>query len=151
MKICSQKLFTSLILILLSGHLLAAPIDDQRRNQAKRIHDRLTGVPASNSMLDEMESLLAIDSSGRTAAAKAMENPAFYNVTLKNFVTPWSNEEQTVFAALNDYTATVIGMIRDDVDFRELLHGDIIYIGNSSSLGIRSVACRRSGAVRDHR
>lgn len=136
MKIGSQKLFTSLILILLCGHLLAAPIDDQRRNQAKRIHDRLTGVPASNSMINEMESLLASDSSGRTAAAKAMENPAFYNVTLKNFVTPWSNEEQTVFAALNDYTATVIGMIRDDVDFREILHGDIIYIGNSSSLGI---------------
>lgn len=136
MKIGSQKLFTSLILILLSGHLLAAPIDDQRRNQAKRIHDRLTGVPASNSMINEMESLLASDSSGRTAAAKAMENPAFYNVTLKNFVTPWSNEEQTVFAPLNDYTATVIGMIRDDVDFREILHGDIIYIGNSSSLGI---------------
>ena len=136
MKIGSQKLFTSLILILLCGHLLAAPIDDQRRNQAKRIHDRLTGVPASNSMINEMESLLASDSSGRTAAAKAMENPAFYNVTLKNFVTPWSNEEQTVFAALNDYTATIIGMIRDDVDFRKILHGDIIYIGNSSSLGI---------------
>ncbi len=136
MKIGSQKLFTSLILILLCGHLLAAPIDDQRRNQAKRIHDRLTGVPASNSMIDEMELLLEEVPSGKSAAVKAMENPAFYNVTLKNFVTPWSNEEQTVFAPLNDYTATVIGMIRDDVDFREILHGDIIYIGNSSSLGI---------------
>jgi hypothetical protein len=136
MKISSQKLLTSFILILLSGYLLAAPIDDQRRNQAKRIHDRLAGVPASNSVIDQMELLLAIDPSGKTAAAKALENPAFYNVTLKNFVTPWTNEEETVFAPLNDYTATVIGMIRDDIDFRQILHGDIIYIGNSSSLGI---------------
>ena len=136
MKISSQKLLISFVLILLSGYLLAAPIDDQRRNQAKRIHDRLTGVPANNSVIDEMEGLLAIDSSGKSAAAKAMENPAFYNVTLKNFVTPWTNEEETVFAPLNDYTATVIGMIRDDIDFRQILHGDIIYVGNNSSLGI---------------
>ncbi len=40
---------------------------------------------------------------------------AFYSVTLKNFVTPWTNRDQTVFAPLNDYTATVIGMVRDNV------------------------------------
>ena len=129
-------LLTTFVLVLLSGQISVALGDDKSRNQAKRIHDRLTGVPASNSVIDEMEALLTSDSSGRTAADKAMENPAFYNVTLKNFVTPWTNEEQTVFAPLNDYTATVIGMIRDDVDFREILYGDIIYAGNSSSLGI---------------
>ena len=48
-----------------------------------------------------------------------MQHRAFYNVTLKNFVTPWTNRDQTVFAPLNDYTATVIGMVRDDVDFRQ--------------------------------
>ena len=37
----------------------------------------------------------------------------FYNVTLKNWIAPWTNEEQTVFTDLNDYTATAIGMIRD--------------------------------------
>jgi hypothetical protein len=132
----SKILFTIVALILLSGQLSAALIDDQRRNQARRIHDRLTGVPAANSVIGEMETLLTSDSSGKSAADKAMENSDFYNVTLKNFVTPWTNEEQTVFAPLNDYTATVIGMIRDDVDFREILHGDIIYSGNSSSLGI---------------
>src|SRR5690606_14228118 len=30
-----------------------------------------------------------------------------------------------------DYTATVIGMIRDDVDFRQVLSGDILYVGGS--------------------
>ena len=48
----------------------------------------------------------------------AMQNRAFYDVTLKNFATPWTNRDQTVFAPLNDYVATVIGMVRDDVAVR---------------------------------
>ena len=64
------------------------------------------------------------------AALLAMEDSAFYNVTLKNFATPWTNRDQTVFAPLNDYTATVIGMIRDEVPFTEVLSGDILYIGD---------------------
>jgi hypothetical protein len=53
----------------------------------------------------------------------------FYTTTLKNFATPWTNRDQTVFAPLNDYTATVIGMVRDDVDFRTVLSADLVYIG----------------------
>ena len=69
------------------------------------------------------------------AALTAIDNSAFYNVTLKNFVTPWTNRDQTVFAPLNDYTATVIGMVRDDKDFRQILYGDILYVG-AGSLGL---------------
>jgi hypothetical protein len=36
-----------------------------------------------------------------------------------------------VFVPLNDYVATVIGMIRDDVDFSTLLSADLIYVGRS--------------------
>ena len=54
-------------------------------------------------------------------------------MTLKNFATPWTNRDQTVFAPLNDYTATVIGMVRDDVDFRGLLSDDIVYVGSGIS------------------
>ena len=50
-------------------------------------------------------------------------SPRFYNVTLKNIVTPWTNRDQTVFVPLNDYTATVIGMVRDDVPFNTALSG----------------------------
>ena len=53
----------------------------------------------------------------------------FYTTTLKNFATPWTNRDQTVFAPLNDYTATVIGMVRDDVDFRTSLSADVVYVG----------------------
>ncbi len=118
----------SMGLVLLTSQAVFA--DTEQRRQAKRIHDRLTGTPPSKSVLAEMETLLTNDPSGKSAAEKALQDPAFYNVTLKNFATPWTNEQQTVFAPLNDYTATVIGMIRDDIDFRELLSGDILYTGD---------------------
>lgn len=101
------------------------------REQAKRIHDRIAGVPADAATLTAMET--DINNNDVIAAAyTAMQHPAFYNVTLKNLVTPWTNEEQTVFEPLNDYTATVIGMVRDGMDFRQILSADIIYVGDNS-------------------
>jgi hypothetical protein len=102
--------------------------------QAKRIHDRLTGVPPSAQVLSDMSSDIA-GGNPLGAAFRAMEADQFYNVTLKNFVTPWTNEERTVFAPLNDYTATVIGMIRDDVPFNQVLSEDILYVG-AGGLGL---------------
>ncbi len=106
------------------------------REQAKRIHDRLAGVPPSNSVLDDMAAAIATNPTSGLydAATMAMENPEFYNVTLKNWVTPWTNEEQSVFAPLNDYTATVIGMVRDGVPFNTLLSADILYVGTDPRL-----------------
>jgi hypothetical protein len=65
------------------------------------------------------------------AAMEAMENPAFYNTTLREFATPWTNREQSVYVDLNDSTATVIGMIRDDVPFDQVLYEDIVYVGSA--------------------
>ena len=107
---------------------------DVERQQAKRIHDRLTGIPPTNATLDIMEGLLISDATGESAAIEAMKNPAFYNVTLKNFAAPWTNEAQSVFVPLNDYSATVIGMVRDGIDFRQVLSGNIIYVGNVGGL-----------------
>jgi hypothetical protein len=99
--------------------------------RAKRMHDRIAGVPPTPTVLGQMEALLPGDPVG--AAILATENAAFYNVTLKNFVTPWTNRDQTVFAPLNDYTATVIGMVRDDVPFNTVLSADVLYtVGGSS-------------------
>lgn len=104
------------------------------RTQAKRIFDRLTGVTPSDTVLDQMVISLGTDTTGKGAAEIAMQDPAFYNVTLKNFAAPWTNEEQTVFTPLNDYTATVIGLIRDGdtEDFRQVLYGDVIYTGTNA-------------------
>ena len=105
------------------------------REQAKRMHDRLVGVPPSVAVLDSMEaSIQAGDAIG--AAMEAMQDPAFYNSTVREFATPWSNREQSVYAPLNDATATVIGMIRDDVPFDQVLYEDIVYLGSSDLAGI---------------
>lgn len=104
------------------------------RTQAKRIFDRLTGSTPSELVLDQMEaSIINDDATGAEAADIAMADPAFYNITLKNFAAPWTNEEQTVFTPLNDYTATVIGLIRDDDDFRKVLYDNVVYTGSDIS------------------
>ncbi|MEM7365104.1 MAG: hypothetical protein AAF525_13855, partial [Pseudomonadota bacterium] len=100
------------------------------RDQAKRIHDRLAGVPPSATTLDTMADLID-DDRATEAAMMAMDHPDFYRTTLKNWAVPWTNRDFSVFAPLNDYVATVIGMVRDDVDFRELLYGDIIYVSQA--------------------
>jgi len=99
--------------------------------QAKRLHDRITGVPPSIQTLVEMSTL--IDQGKVTEAAfLAMQSPEFYSSTLKVFANPWTNKEQDVFSPLNDYSATIIGVIRDDLDFREILQADITYVGKDS-------------------
>ena len=61
-------------------------------------------------------------------------------MTLKNLVIPWTNRDQTVFAPLNDYAATVIGMVRDDVAFNTALSADILYTVNAPGLPAPSTA-----------
>jgi len=63
------------------------------------------------------------------AADLAMQDPAFYHTSLKNFFTPWTNQERTVFADLNDFSATAIGLVRDDRPFTEVLTADAVYVG----------------------
>ncbi len=136
-KACVFSLVVALSLSIFSPATLAGS-----REQAKRIHDRLTGTPPTEAVLNDM----ATQISGGDAFGAAMKilspttagsleseyrNSArnFYSVTLKNMVTPWTNEAQTVFAPLNDYTATVIGMVRDEVPFNQLLSANILYKG----------------------
>jgi hypothetical protein len=53
-------------------------------------------------------------------------------LALRLFGRDLADQLQTVFTDLNDYSATVIGLVRDGEDFRQLLYGDIFYVGNSS-------------------
>ena len=109
----------------LASVAFAASAND--RDQAKRIHDRIAGVPPSETTLDAMTALVA---SGNElgAALIATQSPSFYNVTLKNMAVPWTNRDQSVFVPLNDYVATFIGMVRDDVAFNTALSEDLTYV-----------------------
>src|SRR5579863_4331292 len=123
---------------------LAATAHAGPNEQAKRIYERIVGEEPAAATLAQMAGLISAACGGAAcpagnqalvnAAAIATQQPDFYNVTVKNMVTPWSNRDQTVFAPLNDYTATVIGMVRDDVAFNTALSADILYTVNSPGL-----------------
>lgn len=120
--------------VALLSAVIATPALAGPREQAQRIHDRLAGVPPSDAVLTQMEAL--IQGGNAVAAANiAMDDENFYNVTLKNFAAPWTNRDRNVFVPLNDYIATVIGMIRDDVPFNTLLSADLTYIGANGVVG----------------
>jgi hypothetical protein len=104
----------------------AATASANDRDRAKRIHDRIAGVPPSEATLDQMEALVTAGNPVG-AANIATQAPSFYNVTLKNMSVPWTNRDQSVFAPLNDYVATFIGMVRDDVPFNTALSADLTY------------------------
>ena len=98
-------------------------------DQAKRLHDRIAGVaPDETTLINMRDAINASDPLG--AAMMATLAPEFYSVTLKNFAAPWTNRDQSVFVPLDDYTATIIGMVRDDADFREILSADVVYVGS---------------------
>jgi hypothetical protein len=126
-----NKTWMKLVLVALISLSVSATAYAGSREQAQRIHERIAGVPASETVLSNMEDMISgVQPGGATAAASlAMDNVNFYNVTLKNFAAPWTNRDQSVFVPLNDYIATVIGMVRDSEDFSTLLSGDRTYIG----------------------
>ncbi len=128
MRIVSAALLAAVTLSI----FFATPAAAGPREQAKRIHDRLAGVPPTDAVLAQMEA--AVQGGDPAAAAHiAMDDVNFYNVTLKNFAAPWTNREQSQFVPLNDYIATVIGFVRDSdsVAFNTLLSANITYVGRA--------------------
>ena len=114
-------------LLLLTANLASAAT--LNKDQAKRMYDRIAGVTASDATLTSMVGMDAT----QAALNIVTKDPAFYNNTIRNLAMPWTNRDQTVFAPLNDYVATVVGMVRDDVPFNTLLSADLVYIADSAS------------------
>ena len=63
----------------------------------------------------------------RKAAEVGVELPDFYNNTVKELGLKMSNREETVDVALNDFAATMIGVVRDQINAKELLTGNFLY------------------------
>jgi hypothetical protein len=125
-----MKTLTLLLLIAIAP-CLATPASADARDRAKRMYDRLVGVPPSEAQLADMTARIGPNPTHAQlfdAAMVAIRSRDFYNVSLLNFVTPWTNVERTVFADLNDYSATVIGMVRDGIPFDQVLTADVVYV-----------------------
>lgn len=65
-------------------------------------------------------------------------NPSFYNITLRDFAAPMSTREETVNSELNDFIATVIGNVRDNLNAKELLTGNYFYMADPSKAAVPS-------------
>jgi hypothetical protein len=127
----NSRLTRSLAAISLGICALSSANADER-DQAKRIHDRIAGVPPTEAVLEDMR-LDIVGNNAIAAAMTAMQNPNFYSVTLKNFAAPWTNRDQSVFVPLNDYITLVMGIVRDNYPFTDILTSDRLYVGSGIS------------------
>ena len=109
---------------------LAQPVS---RERARAIHDRLTGVPATEADLTTMATMNALQAADY-AITDGENSRYFATVTLKNFAAPWTNRDQSVFVPLNDYTTLVIGMVINEVPFNQILSIDRLYVDAGQSL-----------------
>lgn len=102
------------------------------REQAYEMFNRLNGVPPSPKVWDAMTALIAQkDLRGAALAAINDDRGNFYNVVVRNWAMPWTNENDYVREDLNDMVATIIGMTRDEIPFDRALYDDIVYVGIS--------------------
>src|SRR5579859_7412118 len=77
--------------------LPSAPAHAGPNEQARRIYERIAGVPPTPAVLQQMATAIT-NQPGQpglmAAAAIATGAPSFYNVTLKNFAMPWTNRDE---------------------------------------------------------
>lgn len=99
--------------------------------RAIRLFDRIAGVPIqlNDPRLAQMEALIARgDLQG--AAEIATDDDNFYNLTLVHMASQFTNPAHDPVVPLSDVTASIVGMVRDGRDMRELLTGNYIYIAD---------------------
>ncbi len=109
-----------------SGPITAA------RKEAANIYSRLTSIkaPIDHPKVVEMESKIAAgDKMGAAAIATTESN--FYNITVRDFAAKMSNREETISVPLNDFIATYVGGIRDDLNAKDFLSRNITYQSKS--------------------
>lgn len=118
--------------------------------RAQRIHSRIAGVrtPVFHPALREMETILKSVSSNADPAAKAnagvlaaevaTRDANFLNVTVRDLAAPISNRAQNRDVPLNDFTATFMGIVADELDARKMLYENIVYEANSAVVAVPS-------------
>jgi len=107
--------------------------------KAQTIFQRITSVkvPLYDPVLKNMAGKLdQSDSIG--AAAIATQDSRFYNYTVRDFASKMSNRAETTNVPLNDFTTTVIGAVRDEINAQRLLFDNITYVADSKLVAVPS-------------
>ncbi len=113
--------------LLMAGWAGSASADE--RDQAIRIHNRLTCEPPTAEVLEQMTDLIKKGDPG-AAGNLAVQNRGFLECTVKQWCLVQTNADRSFDVKLNDYCATVIGAVRDEKAFGDLLSSDIIYVAD---------------------
>lgn len=108
--------------------LSAYPVSTEK---AVRLYQKLAGVPPVDMAQIEQ---LAMNDDLNGVADLAMKTRSFLSATVKAFASPMTNTSDATAIELNDFSATVIGMIRDDVPLYKMMYDDILYVGNNAAL-----------------
>lgn len=104
-------------------------------DQAIRLYERINAAPPSSETLQGMVNDILAGRVDR-ATFKAMNSPSlgFYKTTLKHMFNPLSNPERDQTLPLNDFSATIVGLVRDNEAFHQVLSGDVMYTGSDETL-----------------
>lgn len=107
--------------------------EKEPRQLARKLYISLTGVSPTSDELNKLEQKVsALNTEGAAYDIIDQRNGitnggAFYNVTVKDMVTPWTNKQKTTLAPLNDMSATIIGWVRDEKPFNQILYANTVY------------------------
>src|SRR5690349_5103564 len=115
---------TAMVMGLIAPAQAADDISVARR-RASDLFLAVTGLRVSvdDARILKMEQLI-LQNKERDAVKIATSDAAFYDVRLQNMAKKMSTREETISAPLSDFVATFVGVIRDDIDARELLTGN---------------------------
>lgn len=118
-------------------------LDDPFLKSAKILLERVTGTKQSfySEDVHNVADLLAQDQEDQ-AIELALENKEFLNTTIKNMAQKMSNRSETIDEPLNDFSASFIGVVRDETDARELLTGNFTYVADPKKVSVPSDSAR---------
>ena len=106
--------------------------------RAQRIYTKISGVraPIFTPALKEMATILKDEANPIKAAEIATRDPNFLNVTVRDIAAPISNRAQNKDVPMNDFIATFMGIVSDELDSRKMLYENIVYEANSAVVAV---------------
>ncbi|HXH32146.1 MAG TPA: hypothetical protein VNJ01_15180 [Bacteriovoracaceae bacterium] len=130
----TRSILILLLFLFLSSPLLAQEVLDVMA-RGRRLHLALTGTLPTKIQFQQTVELLNQSRAKEAALKIIQEDPNFYNVTLKSMVTPWSNKIGDHTQPLNDMTALMIGLVRDNIPFNQVFSGNRLYVFRGAYIG----------------
>ncbi len=121
---------TLLFCVLFASSVEAQKVVDAEM-QAKVLLQSLTGLTPNKKDIDQVSKIISDQGKLKAGLYITQTYPQFYTVTLKDFFSPDTNEDKSLAIPLNDMSAALIGVVRDEIPFPEAFYEDIYYAGQS--------------------